>query len=174
MSALPRVPSPLVLVGFMGAGKSTLGRLLAQRLGWRFCDLDQRIEAAAGLSISAIFAQQGEPAYRELEHLELLQALRETAGRPTVLALGGGTVVLPQNREALQTSGGCSVFLDVPIGELMLRCAGMTNRPLFRDAESFRALYEFRLPFYRLARLAVPADDVPELVLERLLAQFDA
>ncbi len=151
----PPVPSPLVLVGFMGCGKSTVGRLLAQRLGWHFCDLDERIEAAAGCDIPTIFAQRGEPAYRELEHRELVQALRAAHERRTVLALGGGTFAQPQNAEPIRQAGGCTVFLEVPVEELLPRCAAMSNRPLFRDEASFRALYAQRLPFYRQAQLTV-------------------
>ncbi|HET9784781.1 MAG TPA: shikimate kinase, partial [Terriglobales bacterium] len=80
------LPSPLVLLGFMGSGKSTVGRVLAQRLGWHFCDLDERIEAAAGATVAAIFAQRGEAAFREIEHRELLSALGAARQRRTVLA----------------------------------------------------------------------------------------
>lgn len=164
-------PSPLVLLGFMGSGKSTVGRLLAQRLGWHFCDLDHRIEAAAGATIAAIFAQHGEPAFRELEHRELLAALGAARQRRTVLALGGGTFAQPRNLELLHGCGGVTVFLEVPVEELLLRCAGMANRPLFRDEASFRALHDYRLAFYRQAAVTVAAAAPPAVVSERVLQQ---
>lgn len=167
----PAPPSPLVLVGFMGCGKSTVGRVLAQRLGWHFCDLDQRIESAAGSSIPDIFRLRGEPAYRELEHAELLHALGEGLDRRTVLALGGGTFAQPQNLEPIRAAGGCTLFLEVPIEELMLRCAAMANRPLFRDEASFRALYAHRLSFYRQAQVTVAGDAAPQVVADRILQQ---
>ena len=175
MPPLPPLPSPLVLVGFMGSGKSTVGRLLAQRLGWYFADLDERIESTAGLPIAAIFTQRGEPAFRELERRELLHALGAAHERRTVLALGGGTVAQPQNWDVLRQAGGVSVFLEVPIEELLTRCAGISNRPLFRDEASFRDLYLRRVEFYRQAELTVPAGATPpaqvaEQVLSALLA----
>lgn len=161
---------PLVLVGFMGCGKSTAGRLLAQRLGWHFCDLDERIEAAAGLGIAAIFAQRGEAAYRELEHRELKAALGAASGRRTVLALGGGTFVQPQNWEPLRAAGARTVFLEVPMDELLPRVAAMANRPLFRDEASFRALYAQRLPHYQRADVTVAAGGLePAEVAGRIL-----
>ncbi|HEY7856106.1 MAG TPA: shikimate kinase [Terriglobales bacterium] len=162
--------TPLVLVGFMGCGKSTVGRLLSTRLGWHFCDLDERIEARAGLSIAAIFAQRGEADYRRLESHELVIALGEAGARRTVLALGGGTFAQPQNLEPIRESGGATVYLEVPIEELLTRCSGMANRPLFRDEASFRTLYEYRIAFYREARFTVPAGQATPLeVAERVL-----
>ncbi|MGH9468122.1 MAG: shikimate kinase [Terriglobales bacterium] len=175
MLSAPLPPSPLVLVGFMGSGKTTVGRELAQRLGWYFCDLDDRIEAAAGASIASIFATRGETAFRELEHRELLQALGETRRRHTVLALGGGTFAQPLNQEPIRAGGACTVFLDVPVDELLLRCAGMSNRPLFRDEASFRALHAQRVPFYRQATLTLAAGATPPALLsERILEQIQA
>lgn len=166
--------SPLVLVGFMGSGKTTVGRLLAARLGWHFCDLDDRIEAAAGAPITTIFAQSGEAAFRRIEHEVLELALTEMAKpRRVVLALGGGTVVQPENQQLLRQAGAVSVFLQIPIEVLLLRCARMTHRPLFRDEASFRALYEYRLPFYRQAQHTVVAgDEPPERMVERVLQLF--
>ncbi len=175
MALLTTPRSPLVLTGFMGCGKSTVGRVVAQRLGWHFSDLDEHIEAAAGLSIPAIFAQRGEPAFRELERRELLMALGGARARRTVLALGGGTVAQPQNWEAIREAGGVSVFLDVPVEELLSRCAGIANRPLFRDAESFGALYEHRLPFYRQADVSVAAGGNSAIqVADRILESLEA
>lgn len=169
---LLEVPSPLILVGFMGSGKSTVGRALAQRLGWHFADLDDRIEAAAGRAIREIFRERGEADFRELERRELLQLLGESRSRHTVLALGGGTFAQPQNYEPIRCSGGCTIFLEVPLEELLVRCARMENRPLFRDEASFRALYEYRLGFYRQAAVTVEAGGAePGAISERVLEQ---
>lgn len=154
----------------MGCGKSTVGRLLAQRLGWHFCDLDERIEAAAGCTIAQFFSQRGEADYRELEHRELLQALGETRKRHTVLALGGGTFAQPQNLPLLRQAEAWTVFLEVAMDELLPRCAAMANRPLFRDEASFRALYEHRLGYYRQALVTVQAGGLlPHQVADRIL-----
>ncbi len=170
MPARPSIRSPLVLVGFMGSGKSTVGKLLAQHLGWHFCDLDDRIEASAGTSIPVIFTQRGEPAFRDIERRELLHALGAASTRPTVLAVGGGTVAQPHNWDDIRASGAASVYLEVPIEELLERCAGIANRPLFRDADSFSALLTHRQVFYRQADVSVPAGGAPpETIAGRIL-----
>ncbi len=166
---------PLVLVGFMGCGKSTVGRRLAQRLGWYFCDLDEKIEAEFGLDIPAIFARFGEPAFRQSEQQLLEHWLRRAAsGQKLVIASGGGTFTQPANFQRIQSSA-CSVFLDVPFEQLLLRCAQMTNRPLFRDAESFQALYRQRLPFYRQAHCQIACDTLDaDAIVDRILAETRA
>lgn len=167
-------PSPLLLVGFMGSGKTTTGRLLAQRLGWFFCDLDERIETAAGASIAAIFAHQGETAFRALEREQMEQVLALSGDRHRmIVALGGGTFAQPGNLEYILASSAFTIFLDIPVDVLLMRCAQMTNRPLFRDEASFRHLYQQRLPFYRRAHLTIAArEDPPEAIVERILAQW--
>ena len=172
----------ICLSGFMGCGKTTVGRLLARQVGWRFVDLDTRIIEHAGLSITEIFDRLGEPAFREIEHERLLQALGEAAEQdtPTVLALGGGTFAQPQNVELLRRFGategsaarGSSVviWLDCPIEELLARCATMRDRPLFRDEASFRQLYEQRRPFYQQADYRVESDADPRRVVNQILA----
>lgn len=167
-------PSPLLLVGFMGCGKSTAGRRLAQRLGWRFCDLDEKIEAAAGATVAAIFAHQGEAAFRIVERQQLEIALAAADVHPTVLALGGGTFAQPDNCEFILRSSGHAVFLDLPVSTLLNRCAQMTNRPLFRDEASFRQLHAQRLPYYLRAPHRVVADEeTPDQVAELILARFE-
>jgi shikimate kinase len=175
-----RPPLKLVcLAGFMGCGKTTVGRLLAQQLGWRFVDLDERIEKQSGLRITEIFDRLGESAFRELERAELARALGEAAGSaiPAILALGGGTFVQPENMEMLRAMcipagaprAGCVIWLDCPFELLLSRCVTMDDRPLFRDEISFRKLYEERLPFYRQADLRVEGGDAPRQVVERIL-----
>src|ERR1700733_1254910 len=102
---LKRTPG-LYLVGFMGSGKSAVGRLLADELGWSFADIDEDIETAQGISISEIFDQRGEEEFRGIEHEALRQRVREVeCGKPMVLALGGGAFVLPANRKLLEERG---------------------------------------------------------------------
>ncbi len=165
-------PHAVYLVGFMGCGKGTVGQRLAQRLAWRFVDLDEQIEQAEGRSIAEIFAQVGEGPFRQKEHEALRRIVEETA-RPggRVVALGGGTFVQPQNFELLQRARAVTIWLECPVEELLLRCALMTNRPLFRDETSFRLLYEQRLPYYRQATFTVQTGDAaPDEVVNRILA----
>jgi shikimate kinase len=169
----------LCLAGFMGCGKTTVGKQLAQQLGWRFLDLDERIEQRAGVRISEIFDRLGEAAFRDLEYEQLDRALKEsvTAAIPTVVALGGGTFAQPRNLELLHAAcipdgaprAGWVLWLDCPIEQLLTRCVTMDNRPLFRDEVSFRRLYEERAPFYRLADFRVESGDAPRNVVERIL-----
>ena len=157
----------IYLLGFMGSGKSTVGPLLARGLGWPFIDLDQVIEAGQGVTIREIFEQAGEPFFRQLEQAALTEMART---EPAVIALGGGTFVQPGNVELVHASGGIAIWLDSPLEELRRRCAGMTNRPLFRDAESFANLLEQRLPYYQLADYRISTEgQSPEEVVESIL-----
>lgn len=162
----------ICLAGFMGSGKTTVGRLLAGHLGWHFVDLDARIEEQAGAAITAIFETRGELAFRELEHDILARILAQCLGngRPTVVALGGGTLAQANNLALLRQSGGLILWLDCPIEELLSRCARVTNRPLFRDEASFHKLYQERLPFYQQADHRIESGDQPRRVVERILA----
>jgi len=159
------------LVGFMGSGKTTVGRLLAAQLAWHFLDLDQQIEEYAGLPVSDIFSRSGEPAFRDLEHECLLRALGWATERnlPLVLALGGGTFVQPRNVTALRDAGATMLWLDCPVDELLQRCVMMADRPLFRDEASFRKLYEDRLPFYRQADHRIESGADSREAVERIL-----
>lgn len=169
-------PSPRKLIGlagFMGCGKSTVGRLLAARLGWRFVDLDPLIEESAGISIAQIFERLGEPAFRAMEQEALARVLGEAVeqGKPTVIALGGGTFAQPACVEMLRAAACAVVWLQCPAEVLLARCATMSNRPLFRDEASFLALYRQRLPFYERAEYCVDGNSDPRSVVERILAQ---
>lgn len=150
-------PGILFLVGFMGAGKTTAGRELARRLGWRFLDLDERIVAEAGRSVAEIFSKEGEAGFRRRESRALSEVLRETGNGPaTVVALGGGAWAQAQNRLRVDEVGAPVVFLDAPLDVLAGRCAADTvRRPLFDDAENFRRLYEVRLEDYRRGTVRV-------------------
>lgn len=158
----------IYLLGFMGSGKSTVGALLARKLGWRFIDLDDTIEAGQGATIRDIFEQVGEPFFREIERAALVEASKTG---PAVIALGGGTWVQQPNLEFIQGTGGATIWLDCGLEELRRRCATINNRPLFRDPAHFAQLFEQRLPFYRLAEYRVSTDGYsPENVVERILS----
>ena len=160
----------VALIGFMGAGKTTLGRILGLRMGRRFVDLDDLIVADAGLSIAEIFRQSGEERFRDLESAALARAL---AGEPVVLAPGGGAPMRPANR-ALLRERARTFFLDVPFDELRRRTAGDTGRPLrSRPSRELQALHESRLPVYRELGELIDAgdrspDEVAALILEKL------
>ena len=165
-------PTTLFLIGFMGCGKTTVGRLLAQHIAWKFVDLDTLIEEAEGRTVAEIFARGGETAFRRREQEILRRLAQETphaGGR--VIALGGGTFAQPVNLELLQRAQAITIWLECPIEQLLMRCALMPNRPLFRDEASFRRLYEERLPYYRQATFSVvtgPGDSSE--VVQRILA----
>lgn len=149
-----------------------MGRLLAQRMAWKFVDLDTLIEAAERKTVAEIFSRAGEAAFRRREQ-ELLRRMVEeipqAGGR--VVALGGGTFAQPPNLELLQRAQAVTIWLECPIEQLLMRCALIANRPLFRDEASFRRLYEERLPFYRQATFTVqtgPGD--PLEVVQQILS----
>jgi shikimate kinase len=164
------------LVGFMGSGKTTVGRLLAERWGIPFVDLDAAFEAMAGETIRQTFETRGEPWFRERE----AELLRGTAALPeAVVAVGGGTFVFPENA-AFVKRHGVAVFLDVSFEVLAERLAEKSaDRPLFRSPEEARQLYEARLPFYRMADWTIPVnrdmtvDDVVGLLASTLRGPGD-
>jgi shikimate kinase len=160
----------IYLAGFMASGKTTIGRLLAHRLGWNFIDLDHEIEAQQGISIADIFDQQGEAEFRRIE-AEALRARVRTIqrGHPSVVALGGGTFVQPGNFDMV-ASNGITVWLDCPLETVRRRVADPSSRPLARDAQRFEELYRARHPEYARAeyRIAIESDD-PEAAVEAIL-----
>ena len=145
------------LVGFMGAGKTTVGQALAGRLGWRFKDLDDLIQASEGRTIEQIFEQDGELTFRDIERRVLSDTITRLQGRPPlVLALGGGAFMDPDAREFLRQAQIPAVFLDAPIAELFHRCQQPeVVRPLRRDPDQFRSLYEQRRPAYFQATVCI-------------------
>jgi shikimate kinase len=158
----------IYLLGFMGSGKSTVGKLLARTLGWPLIDLDEVIEAGQGLSIRDIFENSGEPFFREIERAALTEASKT---EPVVIALGGGTFAQPSNVELIRQAGGTTVWLDCPADVLRARCQGMENRPLFRDEQSFAQLLKERTPYYDLADFRIPTEArKPEEVVEQILS----
>ena len=146
----------VALVGFMGAGKTTVGQQLARQLNWRFADLDQLIESREGRTIPQIFQQDGEQRFRDLEHSILGEVLAAPDSRFFVLALGGGAFVVERVRGLLRNNRVPAVWLDAPAEELFRRCEQPeVVRPLRQDSQQFTKLYEQRLSSYRQADLHV-------------------
>ena len=181
-SLLMTISSPqlqrMILTGFMGSGKTTVGQLLAARLGWSFADLDGAVERRQGLSVPEIFAQQGEPAFRVAE-VEALAALLGQRG--VVIALGGGAAATPAVRELLlNTPHTAVVHLHAEFDVLQDRCLrqaldpATTARPLIQDEDAARLRYLERAPLY--AALAHHRIDVstasPANVVEDILAAW--
>jgi shikimate kinase len=145
----------LVLTGFMGAGKSTVGRLLASRLGWEFLDLDRHLESRTGATIPELFSRHGEAHFRRLESTALASALGRSRA---VLALGGGTPEDLTNRLLIeQTPSTLAVFLDAPFSTLFDRCMLQEiSRPVLADPAAAAVRFERRRPLYaRLSQLTV-------------------
>jgi shikimate kinase len=156
----------IVLTGFMGSGKSTVGPLLAARLGWRFVDVDEVIEAEAGTKITELFVRHGEAAFREREH-EAIARLAQ--GEGLVLALGGGAIETEENRTLLLGNASTLlVHLEVELETTLKRCAGTEKtRPILADRVNLAARYERRLPLYRLAHVSIRVDGLtPEEAVE--------
>jgi shikimate kinase len=155
----PPAPRRIVLTGFMGSGKSTVGPIIAAQLGWRFVDVDNVIEAEAGAAIAEIFARHGEPAFRDCEHATIARLLSAEA---LVMALGGGAIERQDTRNLLlHTSGTLLVHLEVELNTSLARCSGTENtRPVLADHANLAARYERRLPLYRTAHVSVQADNL--------------
>lgn len=141
------------LVGFMGAGKTTVARALARRLDWRAVDVDEMIEQRERQTVSAIFAKHGEPYFRAAERGVLMD---QVASRHLVVATGGGTFVDPQNR-AVINGDGATVWLDVPLERLIARVPVDGRRPLAADRSEFERLYTARRLAYEEAHYRVDA-----------------
>jgi shikimate kinase len=153
----------IYLVGFMASGKSTLARALAARLQWGSEDIDELIEARERHTITEIFARQGEPYFRAVEReiLGILQAMRHV-----VVATGGGTFADPENRQRINLDG-TSVWIDVPLRELIPRIPLDGRRPLAANRTQLERLYVARVEGYRLAHVRVavsPGTPVPAIV----------
>ncbi len=167
--ALP-APAQIYLVGFMGAGKTTVGAELAALLGWRFADLDAAIVSREGLSVEEIFRSGGEPRFRAVER-DVLITLTSTPS--LVVATGGGTYVAEANRSLVEAAG-ISVWLQVSLAEAMRRCAGGPARPLWGARAGLESLYRYRTEFYRCARIAVDTEgESPARVCRRILQQME-
>jgi shikimate kinase len=156
------------LVGFMAAGKTTVARALARRLGWRAEDVDELIEARERLTVAEIFARHGEPYFRTVEReiVRLLLPLRHT-----VVATGGGTFMDPESQHAISVDG-TAVWLDVPLETIVARLPPDGRRPLSADRAQMERLFAMRQTGYARADLRVdatgPADAVAERIIEAL------
>jgi shikimate kinase len=148
-------PRLVLLVGFMGSGKSSVGEALAEKLGWAFVDLDHQIERVSGQTIPELFRKAGEREFRRLER-SLLRQLLEESGGDRLIALGGGTFAQRGVPEMARRAGAISVFLDASVEELWARCCGDgRERPLAMDQNQFRQLYAARRKRYMKADLRV-------------------
>lgn len=169
------LPQRIVLTGFMGAGKTTLGSLLAQKLGWTFIDLDDEIVRAERRTIAAIFESDGEPAFRELEHIALTHTLAQSH---IVLALGGGAMENASNLPLLMKEAGTLlVYLQAPLEILVARCeqqqqtqSQAAHRPVLANRAELKARFLRRLPLYQSAHWTIDtaersADDIVQTIL---------
>lgn len=159
----------LYLVGFMGAGKTTVARAIGKLTGWRVEDIDQRIEAREHRTVASIFSQQGEPYFRQLERLALGELLPL---RHVVIATGGGTFVEPDNR-ALMLADGAVAWLDLSLAQVIERVPADGRRPLASDRAQMEQLFARRQLAYAQAHVRLDASmPVPEVV-GRLLEWID-
>ena len=162
----------IALIGFMGAGKTTVGRVLARRLRWPFYDLDDLIEQRERQSVAQIFASAGEAGFRQAESAALRALLQENAATDgLILALGGGAFVQEQNRLLLEHAGVITVLLEAPLEELRRRCQSEHKvRPLARQQEKFAELFAARQPDYERAQLRVQTLSKP---VEQIAAEIE-
>ena len=195
------LPRRIVLTGFMGAGKSTVGRLLAARLGWPFLDIDSLITEEHGLSVARIFAHHGEEHFRRLEAEAITRVLDPLHQDPAyehnqaIVALGGGAIETEAVRELLfddpeLAHGTVTIFLAAPLPELLARCSAAPHanqtacdeaeeetaaRPLLTAPEPPEDRLARRLPHYQRADLTVDTSGIsPDEVVERILASLAA
>jgi shikimate kinase len=160
----------IYLVGFMGAGKTTLAQALARRLGWQAEDVDALIESRERRTVSDIFARDGEPYFRALERQVIFSLLPL---RHAVVATGGGTFVNPENRAAINADG-VSVWLDLPFDELIARIPADGRRPLAADIAQMTQLYEARRLAYEQAHIKLDAARLrPEELIEQLVDRLE-
>ena len=157
----------LFLVGFMGSGKSTVGPLVAAKLGWDFIDLDRQIEREQGKSIRDIFEHQGEPEFRRIE-MNHLRSLKDRAA--CVVALGGGAFAQEANRPIVAELG-VSVFLDCRLEVIHARCPADGTRPLFETPELAKDLYTVRYPLYRKSDFSIDVSDIEPAQAADLILQ---
>ena len=167
----PRPEQSLVLVGLMGAGKSSIGRRLAQRLDLDFVDADTEIERAAACTIEEIFARCGEPAFRDGERRVIVRLLEDRP--PIVLATGGGAFMDPETRAAIRRHA-VSIWLRADLEVLLRRVARRSNRPLLKQGDPrdvLTRLIQVRHPVYAEADLVVDSDDSPpEVTVEKVVS----
>ena len=160
----------IILCGFMGSGKTSVGRRLAKLLDREFCDLDRFVEERAGMTVSQIFAQFGEEGFREREAQAVEEIARE---KSLVVASGGGTVLFPRNVEGFHRGGGEILYLDVPLPALQERLKNDKRRPLLQKPNRRQViadLYAKRCPLYRAAADRVIDAGAPAIVVAKRIA----
>lgn len=164
---------PVVLVGLMGVGKSTIGRRLAKQIGWNFVDSDEEIEAAAGCSVADIFSIHGETIFRDLEKRVIA---RLVTGEPLIIATGGGAWMQEAVRESIN-GHATSVWLRADLDVLVERVSKRHHRPLLEKGDKraiMEKLMEERYPVYASADLVVDSNSGPhETVVERVIAALE-
>ena len=159
----------IFLIGFMGCGKTTVGRLLADSLGWSFVDVDTLITESEGRTIAEIFAYGGEAAFRAVESRVLSDVV---LADDTVVATGGGLFSDPENRRLIAEAGGWVIFLDVPWSVLESRIGSRdSTRPMWDSPSAARAVYDRRLRTYRMADAVVTmsADQSASEVADKII-----
>lgn len=160
-SKVLQLPRPVVLVGLMGAGKSSVGKIVAQELEVPFTDSDKEVEEAAGCSITTIFATHGEDAFRDCERRVIKRLLER---EPHIIALGGGAFINPQTREIIKERA-ISLWIRAELDVLVKRTSGKTHRPLLLEGnpeEILAKLIQERHPIYAEADITVESGDGPK------------
>ena len=159
------------LIGFMGSGKTTIGRELAARIDVPFFDLDELIESSEQMSVKEIFGEQGEPYFRKRER-DLLRSTKYL--ERAVIATGGGTFTFDENIQFIKAEG-LSVYLSAPYALLRLRVGDKAaERPLFRDDTSAHELYASRIRYYRMCDITIDVreEETPAEIVERLMLEL--
>jgi shikimate kinase len=159
----------IYLIGFMGAGKTSIGWRLAKKLGWKFIDLDEEIERQEGHAVAEIFGARGEAAFRQIERNCLKRLSSDTNAEKYVIAFGGGTFLDAENR-AIAESTGLTVWLKVSFSTVASRVKIDGTRPNFTSKEQAELLLQAREPYYALAKLHVSTDQgTPDTVADEIL-----
>lgn len=168
---MPPGAPPLYLVGFMGSGKSVVGRRLAKDLNWRFVDTDQRVEEAEGLSVEEIFRRRGEDRFREAER----RVLRAISSVPEQVVATGGGMFVGFDQRALMKRTGTTLWLDAPIEEIRRRLGTGGGRPMWTPGEPrlMRALFEKRRAVYALAEIRIRTSGrTPAVISKEILERI--
>jgi shikimate kinase len=168
-----KLDRPIAVVGMMGSGKSTLGAALANLLGFDFYDTDRRIEQETGQTISQIFSEQGESAFRAMEQATIAKLLEK--GEVCVIATGGGSITLPATADMI-FNNTLSLWIHAPLDLLVTRTARHKNRPLLENGnpeEILRDILEKRADIYKRAAIHIETDEKPVIeAAERALRQI--